>query len=89
MGLLDKKSIKIDGVVDFEWCPHSDQDRDDAEKAEKGNGVSKGKKTIKENMLAYWTPEVQDQPARVSVMAIPSRAMLRAKNLYNVTEVRS
>lgn len=88
MGLLDKKSIKIDGVVDFEWCPYSDQDLVDAEKAAKGDGATKGKKTLKENLLAYWTPEVQDQPARVSVMAIPSRTMLRAKNLYNVKEVR-
>lgn len=87
MGLLDKKSVKIDGVVDFEWLPHSDQDRDDAEKAAKGTGASKGKKVIKENMLAYWTLEVQDQPARVCLMAIPSRTMLRTKNLFNVSDV--
>ncbi|KAI9611025.1 hypothetical protein H4Q26_008872 [Puccinia striiformis f. sp. tritici PST-130] len=28
MGLLDKKSIKIEGVVDFEWCPLSENERD-------------------------------------------------------------
>lgn len=89
MGLLEKKSIKIDGVVDFEWCPHNDQETDDAENASKVNGTSKGKKAVKENMLVYWTPEVQDQPARVSVMTVPSRTVLRSKNLYNVADVSS
>lgn len=77
MGLLDKKSIKIDGVQDFEWCPMSDKDWE-ARKAGKG----------KECMLAYWTPEVPNQPARVNLMAVPSRTVLRSKNLFNVTDVR-
>lgn len=89
MGLLDKKSIKIDGVVDFEWRPMGDRDRDEAEKEAKGGaGSTKGKKP-KEDMLAYWTPEVGNQPARVSLMSIPSRTVLRSKNLFNVTEVCS
>lgn len=72
MGLLEKKSIKIDGVLDFEWCP-------DRELTASG----------KENMFAYWTPASEDgnQPARVSLMAIPSRNVLRSKNLFNVTDV--
>ncbi|PSR92210.1 hypothetical protein PHLCEN_2v4740 [Hermanssonia centrifuga] len=82
MRLNDKKSIKIDGVVDFEWCPHGDKDKEDAEKA-----IAAGKK-VKENMLAYWTPEVANQPARVSVINFPSRAILRQKNLFNVTECK-
>lgn len=87
MGLLDKKSIKIDGVVDFEWCPMGDRDRDEAEnESKKGAAGAKGKKP-KENMLVYWTPEVGNQPARVSLMSIPNRAVLRSKNLFNVTEV--
>lgn len=74
MGLLDKKSIKIDGVLDFEWCP-------DRELGVGGSG--------KENMFSYWTPASEDgnQPARVSLMAIPSRNVLRSKNLFNVTDV--
>ncbi|KAH8120396.1 translation initiation factor eIF-3b [Phellopilus nigrolimitatus] len=88
MGLLDKKSIKIEGVVDFEWCPLSDRDREELEKEAKGGVASlKGKKP-KENMLAYWTPEVGNQPARVSVMNIPSRSVLRSKNLFNVSECK-
>lgn len=85
MGLLDKKSIKIEGVVDFEWCPLGDRDREDMEKASVGS-TAKNKKP-KENMLVYWTPEMGNQPARVSLMSIPSRNVLRSKNLFNVTEV--
>lgn len=69
MGLLEKKSIKIDGVLDFEWCPDREL------------GASK------ENMFAYWTPEAANQPARVTLMAIPSRNVLRSKNLFNVNDV--
>src|SRR6266404_1091950 len=48
MGLQGKKSLKIEGVVDFEWCPLGDKVREDSVKTSK-------KPT--ENMLAYWTPE--------------------------------
>ncbi|KIP10411.1 hypothetical protein PHLGIDRAFT_65697 [Phlebiopsis gigantea 11061_1 CR5-6] len=82
MRLHDKKSIKIEGVVDFEWCPHGDKDREDAEKA-----VAQGKKP-KDNLLAYWTPEVANQPARVSVISFPGRNIMRQKNLFNVTECK-
>lgn len=85
MGLYEKKSIKCEGVVDFEWCPHGDQDKDAAKAAAGGKG-GKGKKP-RENMLAYWTPEVANQPARVTVLSFPSRTILRQKNLFNVTEV--
>lgn len=85
MGLHEKKSIKIDGVVDFEWCPLGDKDRDEVEKA-----AAAGKpKKPRDNMLVYWTPEVANQPARVTLLSFPSRAILRQKNLFNVTEVWS
>ena len=83
MGLVEKKSIKIPGVIDFEWCPLGDKDREDEAKAA---ASGKGKK-VKQSMLAYWTPEKDEQPARVSVMEFPSRQILRQKNLFNVTEV--
>ena len=79
MGLQGKKSLKIEGVVDFEWCPHGEKEREDATKA--------SKKPI-ENMLAYWTPEVANQPARVTLINFPERTVLRQKNLFNVSEVR-
>ncbi|KAE8210320.1 hypothetical protein CF319_g888 [Tilletia indica] len=89
MALLDKKHIKIEGVVDFEWCPLSDRDREAAEAAassgKDGAAVAgKGVKKVRENMLVYWLPEVQNQPARVTVMSIPGREILRSKNLFNV-----
>lgn len=83
MGLVEKKSIKIEGVIDFEWCPIGDKDREDEAKAVAGGKAKKPKA----NMIAYWTPEVANQPARVTVMEFPSRQILRQKNLFNVTEV--
>lgn len=90
MHLQGKKSIKIEGVVDFEWRPMGDKDREDMEKEIKAaaNGTPIKQKKAWENMLAYWTPEVQNQPARVTLSSFPSREILRQKNLFNVTEVR-
>ncbi|KAF8591896.1 translation initiation factor eIF-3b [Ramaria rubella] len=93
MGLLGKKSVKIEGVVDFEWCPVGDKDREEGEKAanttKEGSVAAKApKKAPKENMLVFWTPEVQNQPARVTLMSFPSRTVLRQKNLFNVTDCK-
>ncbi|KAJ7225418.1 eukaryotic translation initiation factor eIF2A-domain-containing protein [Mycena pura] len=94
MYLHGKKSLKIEGVVDFEWCPLGDKDRDDAEKdaqaASNGGAAAAAKsgKKARENMLVYWTPEVVNQPARVTLLGFPSRAILRQKNLFNVTECK-
>ncbi|KAF8516204.1 translation initiation factor eIF-3b [Hysterangium stoloniferum] len=87
MGLLGKKSVKIEGVVDFEWCPLGDKDRDEIEKAADPRSKTP-KKAPRENMLVYWTPEVQNQPARVTLMSFPSRSVLRQKNLFNVTDCK-
>ncbi|KAK9695667.1 Translation initiation factor 3 subunit b [Basidiobolus ranarum] len=70
MGLVDKKSMKIDGVVDFEWSP-SDV---------KGAGNQKQRGDI----ITYWTPEVGNQPARVTLVNFPNRQIIRTKNLFNV-----
>jgi translation initiation factor 3 subunit B len=86
MFLHGKKSLKIEGVVDFEWCPLGDKDKEDSVTV---NGSSaKSSKKVQENMLVYWTPEVANQPARVTLLAFPSRTILRQKNLFHVTEVR-
>ncbi|KII93546.1 hypothetical protein PLICRDRAFT_121832 [Plicaturopsis crispa FD-325 SS-3] len=87
MGLQGKKSIKIEGVVDFEWCPQGEKDREDAEKDAKAESSGKPKKA-RENMLAYWTPEVVNQPARVTLLDFPGRNILRQKNLFNVSECK-
>ncbi|TEB39274.1 translation initiation factor eIF-3b [Coprinellus micaceus] len=84
MGLHGKKSLKVEGVTDFEWCPLGDKDRDDAEKEKSGKSTKKAR----ENILAYWTPEFANQPARVTLMSFPSRVILRQKNLFNVSECK-
>ena len=81
MYLQGKKSLKIEGVVDFEWCPLGDKDKE--EPASNGKPAKKAR----ENMLVYWTPERTNQPARVTLLSFPSRTVLRQKNLFNVTEV--
>jgi translation initiation factor 3 subunit B len=89
MYLHGKQSMKIEGVVDFEWCPLGDKERDEMDKdvASGGANGSKPVKKPRENMLAYWTPEVANQPARVTLVGFPSLQNLRQKNLFNVTDV--
>ncbi|KAI9026102.1 eukaryotic translation initiation factor eIF2A-domain-containing protein [Hyaloraphidium curvatum] len=63
MGLLDKKSIKVEEIQGFAVSPGSD-------------------------VVAYWTPEIGNNPARVTLMKLPSKEILRTKNLFNVKECR-
>ncbi|PPQ89380.1 hypothetical protein CVT25_002198 [Psilocybe cyanescens] len=86
MYLQGKKSLKIEGVVDFEWCPIGDKDKEDIMVSAVPG--AKPTKKIRENKLVYWTPEVANQPARVTLMGFPSRTILRQKNLFNVTECK-
>ncbi|OLL26854.1 Eukaryotic translation initiation factor 3 subunit B [Neolecta irregularis DAH-3] len=72
MGLLDRKSIKIESIVDFEWIPAETQ-----EAAKTGQQI-----------LAYWTPEVGNQPARVSLMTVPNKEVVRTKNLFQVSNCK-
>jgi translation initiation factor 3 subunit B len=62
MQLLDKKSLKLEGVKDFEWSPTQD-------------------------VLSVYQPEIGNQPARISLIQIPSRQELRQKNLFSVAEI--
>lgn len=41
-----------------------------------------------QNILAYWVAENKDVPARVTLLEIPSKTELRAKNLFNVADCR-
>lgn len=76
MVLVDKKSIKIEGVEDFEWAPASDKEKHNS-----------GDKKNKEKLLSYWTPEIDNQPARVTLLNIPSKEIIRTRNLVNVKDV--
>lgn len=70
---LDRGGIKIEGVVDFEWSPSSPQ-RD-------------GVKTY-EQLFCYWTPEIGSNPAKVGLMSIPSKEIVRTRNLFNVSDAK-
>lgn len=73
MNLLDKTTIKIEGIRDFEWAPATPQ-RD---------GV-KGY----EQLLCFWTPEIGSNPAKVGLMNIPAKEIVRTRNLFNVTDAK-
>lgn len=40
------------------------------------------------NYMAYWTPEIGERPARVSVLKMPEREDVTSKNLYQVKDVK-
>mmetsp|Transcript_7434 Transcript_7434/g.24695 ORF Transcript_7434/g.24695 Transcript_7434/m.24695 type:complete len:720 (+) Transcript_7434:103-2262(+) len=65
MGLLDKKSIKLEAVQDFQWSPAAP-------------------------ILSVYQPELAggNQPARVSLIEIPSRKEVRSKNLFSVSDIK-
>lgn len=73
MNLLDKTSIKIEGVMDFEWSPSTPQR--DSQKSY-------------EQLFCYWTPELGSNPAKVGLMSIPSKEIVRTRNLFNVTDAK-
>ena len=73
MNLLDKKSIKIEGVREFEWAPATVQ-RD-------------GKKEY-EQLMCYWTPEIGSAPAKVTIMSFPSQEIVKTRNIVNVTDAK-
>ena len=73
MNLLDKLSVKIDGIMDFEWSP-----------------ATPSRDGIKdyEQLLCYWTPELGSNPAKVGLMSIPSKEIIRTLNLFRVSDVK-
>lgn len=73
MNLLDKTSIKIEKVMDFEWAP--------------GTVQREGVKQY-EQLLSFWTPEIGNNPAKVGLMSIPSKEIVRTRNLFNVSDVK-
>ncbi|KAK1071198.1 Translation initiation factor 3 subunit b [Friedmanniomyces endolithicus] len=73
MTLMDKKSIKVEGIVDFEWAPASPQ-RDNIREYEQ--------------LFCYWTPEMGSNPAKVGLMSIPTKEIVRTRNLFNVSDAK-
>ncbi|RCK66454.1 Eukaryotic translation initiation factor 3 subunit B [Candida viswanathii] len=73
--LLDKKLVKVDGIQDFEWAPAAVP-------------LHNSKSSEGEHVLSYWTPESTNQTARVALMQIPSREILRTVNLFQVSDCK-
>ncbi|KAI1474098.1 eukaryotic translation initiation factor 3 [Daldinia eschscholtzii] len=73
MNLLDKTTIKIEGVMDFEWAPATPQ----------REGVKQY-----EQLFCFWTPEIGSNPAKVGLMSIPSKQIVRSLNLFSVTDAK-
>lgn len=70
--LLDKKLVRVEGLADFEWAPNYVTD----------------KSRESRHVISYWTPEMPNQSARVGVMTIPAREVLRTVNLFQVSSVK-
>ncbi|KAL8701944.1 MAG: hypothetical protein Q9201_004649 [Fulgogasparrea decipioides] len=73
MVLLDKTSIKIEGIRDFEWSPATPQ--------------REGVKSY-EQLFCFWTPEIGSNPAKVGLMSIPSKEVVRTRNLFSVIDAK-
>jgi len=73
MNLMDKTSIKIEGIMDFEWSPAAPH-RDNIKEYEQ--------------LFCYWTPELGSNPAKVGLMSIPSKEVVRTRNLFNVSDAK-
>lgn len=41
-----------------------------------------------QSILAYWVPEQDNVPAKVALLEIPSRKLIREKHLYSVSDVK-
>ncbi|GME79116.1 unnamed protein product [Ambrosiozyma monospora] len=74
--LLEKKLVKIEGIVDFEFAPAGVR------------FATNRKSDPLEAVLAYWTPEQGNQTAKVSVMQVPTKKVLRTVNLNQVSDVK-
>lgn len=75
-GNRERKPLKIEGIVDFEWAPATPE----------REGIKQDKRP--EQLLAYWTPEMGSKPASVALLSVPSREIVRTRNLFNVTDAK-
>jgi translation initiation factor 3 subunit B len=86
MGLVDKKSIPLPGVTEFEWMPYFPED--DSEKVQgtgkKGSQNAAPKRNLTPpHVIAYFVPQHgADQPAQLALMTIPNRQVIRSKQVF-------
>ena len=57
-------------------------------KALKVDGIANFSWSPVADLLAFWVPEKDPKPARVTVLSIPTKDEVAVKNLYNVVSVR-
>lgn len=57
-------------------------------KSIKETGVQQIEWSPTQNILAYWVPEQDNVPAKVALIEIPSRKLIREKHLYSVSDVK-
>lgn len=74
--LLGKNTVRIEGIQDFSFAPA-------------GVKLSSSKKSDPlDVVLTYWTPETENQSAKVSVMSIPNKSVLRTIPLVQVKDIK-
>jgi translation initiation factor 3 subunit B len=74
MQLLEKKSIAAKDILDFCWSPKSS-----------AIGGSSAPVSIN-NYISYWSPAIGNYPALINVIAVPSRADVASRKLFDVTD---
>ncbi|OLY79536.1 Eukaryotic translation initiation factor 3 subunit B [Smittium mucronatum] len=72
MGLVGKKSLPVPNIVNFDWRPCNDPN-------------SKNKKL--QDVLAYWIPDVDNQPGRIVMISVPDMTVIKTKNIINIKDV--
>lgn len=87
MSLVDKKSVTIPGIVDFSFAPTSIYLKGRQNMVIPGQEEKKTKYQG-EHILCYWTPEINDKAARVSIMSVPTKEVIRTRNVFNVADCR-
>ncbi|OMH79562.1 Eukaryotic translation initiation factor 3 subunit B [Zancudomyces culisetae] len=72
MTMVGKKSLNVPGVAGFDWRPNDD---------------IKTRTRKNQDTIAYWFPEVDNQPGRVTIMTVPTMEILRTKNMISVKDI--
>jgi len=58
------------------------------QKSHRVNGIMSFSWSPSDNIMAFWTPEDGNTPARVTLLEWPSRQILTQKNLFNVVDCK-
>ncbi|KAJ3370507.1 Translation initiation factor 3 subunit b [Allomyces arbusculus] len=85
MGLLDKKSIPIPGITEFEWMPYTPDEDEAAAKDGAGKKKQQQNKRVQAPpyTIAYFVPQTgPDQPAQLALMSLPNKQVYRSKQVF-------